>query len=208
MREVLPEAYEELLSTMSRLEEHYRDMQDIEFTVEQGRLFLLQTRSAKRTAAAALKAAVTMSDEGLISREEAVARIDPGQLDQLLHPRLDPDAEYDVVAKGLNASPGAASGKVVFDADTAAERGATEPVILVRWETTPDDIHGLIAAQGVLTAHGGMTSHAAVVARGMGKPCVAGCEALHVDHGARVARIAATRCARATSSRSTAARGT
>ena len=189
MQEVLPEAYEELLSTMSRLEEHYRDMQDIEFTVEQGRLFLLQRRSAKRTAAAALKAAVTMSDEGLISREEAVARIDPGQLDQLLHPRLDPDAEYDVVAKGLNASPGAASGKVVFDADTAAERGATEPVILVRWETTPDDIHGLIAAQGVLTAHGGMTSHAAVVARGMGKPCVAGCEALHVDHGARVARI-------------------
>jgi pyruvate,orthophosphate dikinase len=189
MREVLPTAYEELLATMTRLEQHYRDMQDIEFTVEEGRLFLLQTRSAKRTAAAALKAAVTMSEEGLISREEAVARIDPGQLDQLLHPMLDPTATYDVAAKGLNASPGAASGKVVLDADTAAERAQHEPVILVRWETTPDDIHGLISSEGVLTAHGGMTSHAAVVARGMGKPCVAGCEALHVDLERRVIRV-------------------
>jgi pyruvate,orthophosphate dikinase len=181
MQEGLPEAYEQLLETMRRLEEHYRDMQDIEFTVEDGQLYLLQTRSAKRTAAAALKAAVDMAEEGLISREDAVARIDPGQLDQLLHPRIDPAADFEVAATGLNASPGAASGKVVFDADTAAEQGENEDVILVRWETTPDDIHGMIAARGILTAHGGMTSHAAVVARGMGTPCVAGCEVLSVD---------------------------
>ena len=185
----LPEAYAQLLETMRRLEEHYRDMQDIEFTVEAGQLYLLQTRAAKRTAAAALKAAVDMVDEGLISREDAIARIDPAQLDQLLHPMLDPDEQYDVAATGLNASPGAASGKVVFDADTAAERGEREDVILVRWETTPDDIHGMIAAKGILTVHGGMTSHAAVVARGMGKPCVAGCDALSLDLKARVARI-------------------
>jgi pyruvate,orthophosphate dikinase len=182
MRGQLPEAFEQLLETMRRLEEHYRDMQDIEFTVEDGRLYLLQTRSAKRTAAAALKAAVQMVDESLISREEAVARIDPGQLDQLLHPMIDPNAEREVVARGLNASPGAASGAIVLDADSAEERGlAGESVILVRWETTPDDIHGLIQAQGIVTAHGGMTSHAAVVARGMGKPCVAGCEGLTID---------------------------
>ncbi len=189
MQARLPEAFEQLLETMRRLEEHYHDMQDIEFTVEEGRLFLLQTRSAKRTAAAALKAAVDMVDERLISREEAIARIDPAQLDQLLHPMLDPSEHYDVAATGLNASPGAASGKVVFDADTAAERGEREDVILVRWETTPDDIHGMIAAKGILTVHGGMTSHAAVVARGMGKPCVAGCEALTIDVKAGVARI-------------------
>ena len=189
MQARLPEAYEQLLETMRRLEEHYRDMQDIEFTVEAGRLYLLQTRAAKRTAAAALKAAVDMVDEGLISRDDAIARIDPAQLDQLLHPMLDPDEQYDVAATGLNASPGAASGKVVFDADTAVERGEREDVILVRWETTPDDIHGMIAAKGILTVHGGMTSHAAVVARGMGKPCVAGCEALSLDLKARVARI-------------------
>jgi pyruvate,orthophosphate dikinase len=182
MRDVLPEAFEQLTETMRRLEEHYKDMQDIEFTVEDGRLYLLQTRTAKRTAAAALKAAVTMVDEALISREEAVARIDPAQLDQLLHPMIDPTAEYEVAARGLNASPGAASGAIVFDADRAAERGAAgENVVLVRWETTPDDIHGMIGAQGILTAHGGMTSHAAVVARGMGKPCVAGCDALKLD---------------------------
>jgi pyruvate, orthophosphate dikinase len=186
MEKVLPEAFEQLLETMRRLEEHYHDMQDIEFTVEDGRLYLLQTRSAKRTAAAALKAAVTMTEEGLISREEAVARIDPGQLDQLLHPRIDPTAELDVAAQGLNASPGAACGKIVLDANLAEERGlAGESVILVRWETTPDDIHGLIQASGILTAHGGMTSHAAVVARGMGKPCVAGCEELTIDLEAR-----------------------
>jgi pyruvate,orthophosphate dikinase len=186
MREQLPKAFDQLLETMRRLEEHYRDMQDIEFTVEDNELYLLQTRSAKRTAAAAVKAAVDMVDEGLITREEAVARIDPHQLDQLLHPMLDPTAEWEVAAKGLNASPGAASGKIVLDADVAAQRGkAGEKVILVRWETTPDDVQGIYAAAGVLTAHGGMTSHAAVVARGMGTPCVAGCEALSIDLDAR-----------------------
>jgi pyruvate,orthophosphate dikinase len=190
MAKRLPDSYEQLLETMTRLEQHYRDMQDIEFTVEEGKLYLLQTRSAKRTAAAALKAAVDMAGEGLISREEGVARIDPSQLDQLLHPMLDPNAEFEVAARGLNASPGAASGKIVLDADTAAERGkAGESVILVRWETTPDDIHGLIQSKGVLTAHGGMTSHAAVVARGMGKPCVAGCEGLSIDVDAKTVRI-------------------
>jgi pyruvate, orthophosphate dikinase len=190
MRERMPAAFGELLENTTRLEHHYRDMQDIEFTVEEGRLYLLQTRTAKRTAAAGLKAAVEMTAEGLISREEAIVRIDPSQLDQLLHPMIDPDAEFEVAARGLNASPGAASGAVVLDADTAAERGkAGESVILVRWETTPDDIHGLIQSKGVLTAHGGMTSHAAVVARGMGKPCVAGCDGLEIDLDARTLRI-------------------
>ena len=184
MGELLPQAFAELQETSRRLEEHYRDMQDIEFTVEEGTLYLLQTRTAKRTAAAALKAAVDMVDEGLISREEAVVRIEPGQLEQLLHPMLDPNADYDVVATGLNASPGAASGKVVFDAAAAEQRGkAGESVILVRWETTPDDYYGMRHAAGILTAHGGLTSHAAVVARGEGIPCVTGCEALHVEPG-------------------------
>jgi pyruvate,orthophosphate dikinase len=190
MKKRLPEAYEELVETMRRLEDHYREMQDIEFTVEDGRLYLLQTRSGKRTAAAALRIAVDMVDESSISREEAVARIDPGQLNQLLHPMLDPRAEYEVAARGLNASPGAAVGRVVLDADAAEEKGkAGEDVILVRAETTPDDIHGVLEARGVLTAHGGMTSHAAVVARGMGKPCVAGCEALTIDLKARRIRL-------------------
>jgi pyruvate,orthophosphate dikinase len=187
----LPRAFEELLETMRRLERHYRDVQDIEFTVEDQHLYLLQTRSAKRTAAAAVKSAVDMAGEGLISREEAIARIDPAQLDQLLHPMLDPTATWEVAAKGLNASPGAASGKIVLDADAAEQRGKSgESVILVRWETTPDDIHGLVQAAGVLTAHGGMTSHAAVVARGMGKPCVAGCEALSIDYDAKKTTLA------------------
>ena len=182
MQRLLPEAYAQLIATLDRLEAHYRDMQDIEFTVEEGRLYLLQTRTGKRTATAALRVAVEMAGEGLISREEAVARIDPGQLDQLLHPMIDPTVTVEVAAQGLNASPGAASGEIVLDADTAEERGkAGDDVILVRWETTPDDIHGLIQARGVLTAHGGMTSHAAVVARGMGKPCVAGCDGLSID---------------------------
>jgi pyruvate, orthophosphate dikinase len=190
MQELMPAACEELVETLDRLEAHYRDLQDIEFTVEEGTLYLLQTRTGKRTATAALRVAAEMVDEGLISREEAVARIDPGQLDQLLHPMIDPDAKVDVAAQGLNASPGAASGAMVLDADTAEERGkAGEAVILVRWETTPDDIHGLIHASGVLTAHGGMTSHAAVVARGMGKPCVAGCEDLAIDVAAQTVRI-------------------
>ncbi len=190
MNEGMPEAFEQLVATLDRLEMHYRDMQDIEFTVEEGTLYLLQTRTGKRTAAAALRIAAEMVEEGLISREEAVARIDPGQLDQLLHPMIDPDAKVDVVTRGLNASPGAACGAIVLDADAAEERGkAGEDVILVRWETTPDDIHGLIHAAGVLTAHGGMTSHAAVVARGMGKPCVAGCEELSIDVSAGVVRL-------------------
>jgi pyruvate, orthophosphate dikinase len=190
MQALLPEAYGRLVEALDRLEEHYREMQDIEFTVEEGELFLLQTRTGKRTARAALRIAVEMTDEGLISRDEAVARIDPGQLDQLLHPMIDPKAELDVVATGLNASPGAAAGAIVLDADLAEQRGrAGEDVVLVRWETTPDDIHGLIHARGVLTAHGGMTSHAAVVARGMGKPCVAGCETLSIDLGARTVRV-------------------
>ena len=190
MEQKLPAAFAQLLDTMRRLEEHYCDMQDIEFTVEDNELYLLQTRSAKRTAAAAVKAAVDMADEGLISREDAVARIDPAQLDQLLHPMIDPTADWEVATKGLNASPGAACGAIVLDADTAEERGkAGESVILVRWETTPDDIHGLIQAAGILTAHGGMTSHAAVVARGMGKPCVAGCEGLSIDSDARTITV-------------------
>jgi pyruvate,orthophosphate dikinase len=179
----MPEAYEQLVETLHRLEENYRDMQDTEFTVEDGTLYMLQTRAAKRTAAAALKAAVDMVDEGLISREEAVMRIDPSQLDQLLHPRIDPASAPEPVAKGLNASPGAASGGIVFDADSAEEKAKGGPVVLVRYETTPDDIHGMIAAQGILTVHGGMTSHAAVVARGMGKPCVAGCDELTLSGG-------------------------
>ena len=190
MKSRMPESFEQLRETMRHLEQHYRDVQDIEFTVDDGRLYLLQTRTAKRTATAALKAAVSMVEEGLITREEAVVRIDPGQLDQLLHPMIDPDAQVEVAAHGLNASPGAACGAIVLDANTAEERGlAGQDVILVRWETTPDDIHGLIQAKGILTAHGGMTSHAAVVARGMGKPCVAGCEGLSIDLGARTVTI-------------------
>src|SRR6266516_2382114 len=190
MEQKLPAAFAQLLDTMRRLEEHYRDMQDIEFTVEDNELYLLQTRSAKRTAAASVRAALDMADEGLISREDAIARIDPAQLDQLLHPMIDPAADWEVAAKGLNASPGAACGAIVLDAVSAEERGkAGESVILVRWETTPDDIHGLIQAAGILTAHGGMTSHAAVVARGMGKPCVAGCEGLSIDIDARTITV-------------------
>ena len=183
MREAMPDAYRQFIETAERLEAHYRDMQDVEFTVEDDKLYLLQTRAAKRTAAAALRAAVAMVDEGLITKEEAIRRIDPSQLDQLLHPMIDPKAKLEVAAKGLNASPGAASGGIVFDADSAVERSKNGPVVLVRWETTPDDIHGMIAAEGILTVHGGMTSHAAVVARGMGKPCVAGCEGLELRDG-------------------------
>jgi pyruvate,orthophosphate dikinase len=190
LRELMPEAFEELLHTLELLERHYRDMQDVEFTIEDGRLYILQTRSGKRTTAAAVKAAVAMVAEGLIGREEAIRRIDASQLDQLLHPTLDPDAALDVAATGLNASPGAACGAVVLDADTAERLGkAGESVILVRWETAAADIHGLIQAKGIVTAHGGMTSHAAVVARGMGKPCVAGVEELSIDLERRVAVI-------------------
>jgi pyruvate,orthophosphate dikinase len=192
MRDAMPVAYEQLVETLDGLEAHYRDMQDIEFTVEEGTLYLLQTRTGKRTATAALRIAVEMVEEGLISREQAVARIDPEQLDQLLHPRIDPKAKFEIAAKGLNASPGAAVGAIVLDAETADLRArAGEDVILVRWETTPDDIHGIVPehTRGILTAHGGMTSHAAVVARGMGKTCVAGCESLQIDMASRTITI-------------------
>jgi len=187
LREVLPEVLEQLYVIRDTLEKHYRDMQDIEFTIEEGRLFMLQTRSGKRTAQAAVKIAVDQVNEGLISKEEALMRIDAGQLDQLLHPRLDANQKLPVLTTGLGASPGAGVGKVVFDADEAEERGSKgEPVILVRWETNPDDIHGLVYAQGVITSHGGMTSHAAVVARGMGKPCIAGAQEIKIDAEARL----------------------
>ena len=190
MEQVLPEAYEQLVRTMSELEAHYKDMQDIEFTVEEGTLYLLQTRNGKRTAAAALRVARDMVEEGVLTREEALLRVEPGQLDQLLHPAIDADHGRTPVTKGLPASPGAAVGEVVFDADTAARRGeAGEAVVLVRYETTPDDIHGVIHAQGVLTAHGGMTSHAAVVARGMGKPCVAGANAIRINTSERTLTV-------------------
>lgn len=186
----MPEVYQQLEEVCQLLEKHYREMQDIEFTVERGKLYLLQTRTGKRTAPAAVKIAVDMVAEGLLSKEEAVLRIEPEQLDQLMHPRVDPTARVEAMARGLPASPGAACGQVVFNADEAAELGSQgEKVILVRTETTPDDIHGIAAAQGVLTSRGGMTSHAAVVARGMGKPCVCGCEALGIDYAAEQFRV-------------------
>ena len=186
MAQHFPECHAQLLEVMQTLQNHYRDMCDIEFTIEQGRLFLLQTRVGKRTAAAALRMAVDMVDEGLIDKKEAVRRVEPAQLDQLLHPQFDPDADYHALTKGLNASPGAAVGKVAFTADdteSAAERG--EHVILVRPETSPDDVHGMIAAEGILTSRGGLVSHAAVVARGMGKPAVCGASALDIDVDAK-----------------------
>ncbi len=182
MGDVLPEANVELLRIAELLEKHYEDMQDIEFTIERGSLYILQTRTAKRTALAAVQTAVDMYEEGLVDAETAVSRITPEQAEQLLHKQIDPEVSFDSLAKGLPASPGAAVGTVVFDADEAEKMGNSgKSVILVRPETTPDDIHGLFAAQGVLTTRGGMTSHAAVVARGLGKPCVSGCEAIQID---------------------------
>ncbi|NUM88005.1 MAG: pyruvate, phosphate dikinase [Bdellovibrionales bacterium] len=185
MEKAMPGVYADLVALYQRLETHYRDMQDIEFTVQRNKLFMLQTRSGKRTAAAAVKIAVDMVKEGLISKKDAVARVTPEQLDQLLHPRLDPSVQKDVIARGLPASPGAATGRIVFDPDVAEKwvKDKNEKVILVRVETSPEDIHGMHVAQGILTARGGMTSHAAVVARGMGKCCVAGCGALKVLYG-------------------------
>jgi pyruvate,orthophosphate dikinase len=186
MEQAMPEAYAELLTVRDRLETHYKDMQDIEFTVQQNKLYMLQTRSGKRTAAASLRIAVEMAQEGLIDRDEAVKRVNPASLDQLLHPMLDPKAPRTLMAKGLPASPGAASGAVVFNSDEAESRAAKgEPVILVRIETSPEDIHGMHAAKGILTTRGGMTSHAAVVARGMGRPCVAGAGSISVDYNAQ-----------------------
>ncbi|OCC24577.1 pyruvate, phosphate dikinase [Croceicoccus estronivorus] len=190
MEEAMPVAYAELAHVFELLEQHYKDMQDIEFTVERSKLWMLQTRTGKRTAKAALKMAVDMVGEGLIDEPTAIKRVDPMALDQLLHPTLDPDATRDILTKGLPASPGAAAGAIVLDADTAekrAERG--DAVILVRVETSPEDIHGMHAAKGILTARGGMTSHAAVVARGMGRPCVSGASAIHIDMSKRTLQI-------------------
>jgi pyruvate, orthophosphate dikinase len=185
MEEVMPAVFGELQKVRGILEDHYRDMQDIEFTVERGRLWMLQTRTGKRTAQAALKIAVSLVEEGVIDREEAIRRIDPASLDQLLHPMLDPSAKTVVLAHGLPASPGAASGKAIFSADAAEEAASRgEAVILVRIETSPEDIHGMHAARGILTTRGGMTSHAAVVARGMGRPCVTGAGDLRIDYAA------------------------
>ncbi|MBW8270718.1 pyruvate, phosphate dikinase [Caldovatus aquaticus] len=186
MEEAMPEAFAELMRVRETLERHYRDMQDIEFTVQRGRLYMLQTRNGKRTAAASLKIAVDMAREGLIDEREAVSRVNPAALDQLLHPTLDPKAPRKLLAKGLPASPGAACGVVVFSADEAEARAQKgESVILVRVETSPEDIHGMHAAKGILTTRGGMTSHAAVVARGMGRPCVAGAGGITVDYNAQ-----------------------
>ncbi len=186
MERVMPAVFAEFVRTTNLLERHYRDMQDMEFTVERGKLWMLQTRSGKRTAKAALRIAVDMANEGLIGRDEAVKRIDPASLDQLLHPTIDPTAARDVIATGLPASPGAACGEIVFNSDDAESlKTAGRPVILVRVETSPEDIHGMHAAEGVLTTRGGMTSHAAVVARGMGKPCVSGAGSIRVDYAAK-----------------------
>src|SRR6516164_1454624 len=191
METALPDAFKELTRIYGALERHYRDMQDLEFTVEQGKLWMLQTRAGKRTARAALKIAVELAEEGLITRREAVTRVEPGALDQLLHPTIDPQAERKVVASGLPASPGAAAGEIVFSADDAeALKAQGRGVILVRVETSPEDIHGMHAAQGILTARGGMTSHAAVVARGMGKPCVSGVGALRIDYASATLAVA------------------
>src|ERR1044071_3542878 len=186
METAMPKAFAELTRIYGALEKHYRDMQDLEFTVEQGKLWMLQTRNGKRTAKAALRIAVELANEKLITREEAVARVEPMSLDQLLHPTIDPKAERRVIATGLPASPGAASGEIVFNSDEAAKLKADgKKVILVRVETSPEDIHGMHAAEGILTTRGGMTSHAAVVARGMGKPCVSGAGSLRVDYKAQ-----------------------
>ncbi|TCM22026.1 pyruvate phosphate dikinase [Novosphingobium sp. PhB165] len=190
MEEAMSGAYTELAAVFELLEKHYRDMQDIEFTVERNKLWMLQTRSGKRTAKAALKMAVDMVDEGLIDEATAIKRVDPMALDQLLHPTLDPKAARDILGKGLPASPGAASGAIVLDADTAEKRAEMgEAVVLVRVETSPEDIHGMHAAKGILTARGGMTSHAAVVARGMGRPCVSGASGLSIDMKTRTLRM-------------------
>ena len=189
----MPRVYKQLKGITSKLEKHFRDIQDFEFTVQEGKLYMLQTRTGKRTAPAAVKIAVDMVKEKLITKEEALMRIEPAQLDQLLHRRIDPKAQVNVIAKGLAASPGAASGKVVFTADDAVKLAqAGEKVVLVRQETSPDDIHGMAAAQGILTARGGMTSHAAVVARGMGKCCVAGCEEIKVNDQRKVFTVGGT----------------
>ena len=191
MEGAMPEAYGELVRIYGILEKHYRDMQDMEFTVETGKLWMLQTRNGKRTAKAALRIAVELASEGLITQEEAITRVEPAALDQLLHPTIDPKAERKILASGLPASPGAASGAIVFNSDDAeAAKKAGHKVILVRVETSPEDIHGMHAAEGILTTRGGMTSHAAVVARGMGKPCVSGAGSIRVDYATQTLTVA------------------
>ncbi len=190
LQRLQPEVYAQFDNIARKLERHYRDMQDLEFTIERGKLYMLQTRNGKRSAQAAVRIAMALVDEGIISRREAVTRVDAASLDQLFHARIDPSEHFEAVARGLNASPGAATGQIVFDPDAAvAWKQDGKETILVRTETTPDDVHGMIAARGVLTAKGGATSHAAVVARGMGKPCVAGCEALEIDPRKRTASM-------------------
>ncbi|MHB8197798.1 MAG: pyruvate, phosphate dikinase [Vulcanimicrobiaceae bacterium] len=194
LERIQPEVYRQFVEIAATLERHYRDVQDLEFTVERGKLYMLQTRSAKRSAEAAVKIALALVDEGILDRREALGRVDAGVLDHLFHPRIDVGEHFEVVAHGLNASPGAATGQVVFDADTAVEWAKEgKDVLLVRVETTPDDVHGMIAARGVLTAKGGATSHAAVVARGMGIPCVSGCESLEISRRLRRATLAGHR---------------
>ena len=187
---IMPEAFAEFVETANKLEKHYHDMQDLEFTIEKGKLWMLQTRSGKRTAKAALRTAVEMANEGLITKEEAVLRVEPASLDQLLHPTIDPKAERTVIGNGLPASPGAATGQIVFNSEDAEKlKSEGTPTILVRVETSPEDIHGMHAAEGILTARGGMTSHAAVVARGMGKPCVSGAGGIRIDYEAGELRV-------------------
>jgi pyruvate,orthophosphate dikinase len=191
LKDQMPEMYKQFVKAADTLEHHYKDMQDIEFTIERGRLYMLQTRNGKRTGQAAVQVAYDLVQEGILTPAEAIMKVEPAHIEQLMHRRIDPSAKLDVIAKGLPASPGAASGAVVFDANTAAKKAAEGvKTLLVRMETTPEDIHGMVAAQGILTSRGGMTSHAAVVARGMGKPCVCGCDALRIDYEKQTAIVA------------------
>ncbi len=191
LKDQMPEMYQQFVKAADTLEHHYKDMQDIEFTIERGRLYMLQTRNGKRTGQAAVQVAYDLVQENILTPAEAIMKVEPAHIEQLMHRRIDPSAKLDVIAKGLPASPGAASGAVVFDADTAAKKAAEGiKTLLVRMETTPEDIHGMVAAQGILTSRGGMTSHAAVVARGMGKPCVCGCDALRIDYEKQTATVA------------------
>ena len=191
LKDQMPEMYKQFVKTADTLEHHYKDMQDIEFTIERGRLYMLQTRNGKRTGRAAVQVAYDLVQENILTPAEAIMKVEPAHIEQLMHRTIDPKAKLNVIAKGLPASPGAASGAVVFDADTAAKKAAEGiKTLLVRMETTPEDIHGMVAAQGILTSRGGMTSHAAVVARGMGKPCVSGCDALKIDYENQTATVA------------------
>ena len=191
LKDQMPEMYKQFVKTADTLEHHYKDMQDIEFTIERGRLYMLQTRNGKRTGRAAVQVAYDLVQENILTPVEAIMKVEPAHIEQLMHRTIDPKAKLNVIAKGLPASPGAASGAVVFDADTAAKKAAEGiKTLLVRMETTPEDIHGMVAAQGILTSRGGMTSHAAVVARGMGKPCVSGCDALKIDYENQTATVA------------------